>query len=59
MDDPEDLPIPGEPYSFGVLKKAQSLGDYQALKKRGRRAMRVHLKDESDLALLLDLVNVL
>ena len=25
--DPQDLPIPGEPYSFSVLKQAQALGD--------------------------------
>ncbi|RMH36902.1 MAG: bifunctional transaldolase/phosoglucose isomerase [Nitrospirae bacterium] len=42
-DDPEDLPIPGEPYTFGVLKAAQALGDLQSLVSRGRRVIRVHL----------------
>ncbi len=42
-DDAEDLPIPGEPYSFGVLKAAQALGDFLSLSKRNRRAIRVHL----------------
>ena len=42
-DDAEDLPIPGETYSFGVLKSAQALGDFQSLSKRNRRAIRVHL----------------
>ena len=42
-DDAEDLPIPGEPYTFGVLKAAQALGDFLSLSKRNRRAIRVHL----------------
>lgn len=39
----EDLPVPGSPYSFGVLEQAQALGDLQALQGRGRRALRVAL----------------
>ena len=42
-DDAEDLPIPSEPYTFGVLKAAQALGDFLSLSKRNRRAIRVHL----------------
>lgn len=42
-DDPVDVPIPGAPYSFGTLCRAQALGDYEALVERGRRVMRVHL----------------
>ncbi len=42
-DDAEDLPISGEPYTFGVLKAAQALGDFLSLSKRNRRAIRVHL----------------
>ncbi|TRZ98267.1 MAG: bifunctional transaldolase/phosoglucose isomerase [Nitrospiraceae bacterium] len=42
-DDAQDLPIPGEPYTFGVLKAAQALGDFVCLGKRNRRAIRVHL----------------
>ncbi|MBI2458062.1 MAG: bifunctional transaldolase/phosoglucose isomerase [candidate division NC10 bacterium] len=42
-DDPVDLPIPGEPYSFGVMKAAQALGDLESLQKRGRRALRIHV----------------
>ena len=41
--DKDDLPIPGEPYSFGVLKQAQALGDFRSLSTRGRRAVRVDL----------------
>ncbi len=42
-DDPVDLPIPGEPYTFGVMKAAQALGDLQSLQGRKRRALRVHI----------------
>lgn len=42
-DDKEDVQIPGEKFSFGVLKNAQSLGDFLALSKRNRRILRVHL----------------
>lgn len=40
----EDLPIPGEPFTFGILKQAQALGDFQAMAQRGRRILRVHLR---------------
>ena len=42
-DDPEDLALPGKPYSFGIFKNAQALGDLEALRRHGRRVMRVHL----------------
>jgi transaldolase / glucose-6-phosphate isomerase len=42
-DDPEDIPVPGKPYSFGVLKRAQAKGDLEALRERGRRVHPVHL----------------
>ena len=42
-DDTEDAAVPGEPYGFGVLKRAQALGDLEALRKHGRRVMRIHL----------------
>ncbi|HXG58788.1 MAG TPA: bifunctional transaldolase/phosoglucose isomerase [Thermoanaerobaculia bacterium] len=42
-DDPYDVPIPGEPYTFGVLARAQAEGDFESLARRGRRAIRVHL----------------
>ena len=44
-DDPKDIPIPGERLSFGVLKQAQALGDFQALRNHGRRVLRVQLHD--------------
>jgi transaldolase/glucose-6-phosphate isomerase len=42
-DDARDLPIPGQTYTFGVVKAAQARGDFQVLAERGRRALRVHL----------------
>lgn len=45
-DDAQDLPIPGQKYSFGVLSRAQALGDFEVLAARGRRALRVHLEGD-------------
>jgi transaldolase / glucose-6-phosphate isomerase len=42
-DDALDLPVPGQRYTFGVVKAAQARGDFQVLAERGRRALRVHL----------------
>src|SRR6202162_2599149 len=44
-DNPEDIDVPGHSYSFGVVKAAQASGDLEVLVERGRRALRVHLKD--------------
>src|SRR5688500_4956162 len=44
-DDPADLPVPGQRYSFGTIKRLQARGDFEVLQSRGRRALRVHLKD--------------
>src|SRR5262249_15241432 len=38
-----DLPIPGEPFSFGTLEAAQALGEFMSLDATGRRALHVHL----------------
>jgi hypothetical protein len=42
-DCPRDLEIPGEPYGFGVLEKAQALGDLEALRQLRRRVLHLHL----------------
>jgi len=42
-DDAQDLAVPGQKYTFGVVKAAQARGDFQVLAERGRRALRVHL----------------
>jgi transaldolase/glucose-6-phosphate isomerase len=44
-DDTVELPVPGQKYTFGVVKAAQARGDFQVLVERGRRALRVHLHD--------------
>jgi transaldolase/glucose-6-phosphate isomerase len=42
-DDAVELPVPGQKFTFGVVKAAQARGDFQVLAERGRRALRVHL----------------
>jgi transaldolase/glucose-6-phosphate isomerase len=42
-DDAQDLQVPGQKYTFGVVKAAQARGDFQVLADRNRRALRVHL----------------
>jgi len=42
-DDAKDFPVPGQKYTFGVVKAAQARGDFAVLAERGRRALRVHL----------------
>ena len=37
------LPVPGQKYSFGVVKAAQARGDFQVLLDRDRRALSVHI----------------
>jgi len=52
-DDKADIPVPGQKFTFGVVKAAQARGDFQVLADRKRRALRVHLNDvESGLAAL-------
>ncbi len=43
QDDTKDVPIPGQPYSFSILKQAQSLGDLQSLSSRRLPVLRVTL----------------
>ncbi|MGA8762808.1 MAG: transaldolase, partial [Candidatus Sulfotelmatobacter sp.] len=42
-EDSVALPVPGQKYTFGVVKAAQARGDFEVLADRGRRALRVHL----------------
>lgn len=42
-DDAEDLQVPDQKYTFGVVKAAQARGDFQVLLDRKRRALRIHL----------------
>jgi hypothetical protein len=46
IDDPGDeLPIPGKPFGFRRLIRAQAAGDLETLRERGRRVARVRLED--------------
>jgi len=46
VDDPgEELPIPGRPFGFARLIRAQAAGDFDSLKERGRRVARIRLED--------------
>jgi glucose-6-phosphate isomerase len=51
-DEAEDLQVPDQKYTFGLVKAAQARGDFQVLVERHRRALRVHLG--KDLARGLD-----
>ncbi len=55
-DDAVDVPVPGQKFTFGVVRSAQARGDFQVLLDRGRRALRVHLSGDviSRLETLLD-----
>jgi hypothetical protein len=46
IDDPGDeLPIPGKPFGFRRLIRAQAAGDLETLKERGRRVARIRLEE--------------
>lgn len=57
-DDANDLDVPESNYSFGVVKAAQSRGDFEVLVDRGRRALRVHMGSDVTKGLrgLVDLI---
>jgi transaldolase / glucose-6-phosphate isomerase len=42
-DEDADIPVPGQHYTFGMVKGAQARGDFEVLLERRRRALRVHL----------------
>jgi transaldolase / glucose-6-phosphate isomerase len=44
-DTGDELPIPGRPFGFGRLIRAQAAGDYASLKERDRRIARVRLEE--------------
>ena len=50
-DDANDLQVPGQKYTFGIVKAAQARGDFQVLADRQRRALRVHLPKDIDAGL--------
>lgn len=52
-DHAQDLAIPGEKYTFGVVIDAQAAGDLAVLQQRGRRALRAHLGKDVEAGLEL------
>ena len=59
-DDDADIAVPGRPYSFGQLKRAQAIGDFASIEAHGRPVLRVHLGADVDagLRVLVDAVAV-
>ena len=47
-EDATSTPIPGAPYTFSQLKRAQAVGDAQTLEAHGRRTVRIHLARGAD-----------
>lgn len=45
-EDPHDLAVPNSPLTFGAVKAAQALGDFQVLDERHRRAVRIHIRGD-------------
>lgn len=50
-DDSDDIKVPGQRYTFGVVKAAQARGDLAVLAERGRRAIRVHISGDREAGL--------
>jgi glucose-6-phosphate isomerase len=42
-EDINDIEVPGEKYTFGILKQAQALGDFESWANHHRRAIRIDL----------------
>ncbi len=57
-DDAENLDVPEQKYTFGIVKAAQARGDFQVLLDRERRALRVHLGENvtEDLRKLTEII---
>ncbi len=47
-DHARDIAVPGRGYSFGAVEGAQAAGDLAVLEERGRRVVRVHLRNVAD-----------
>lgn len=50
-DHAQDLAIPDQKYTFGVVIDAQAAGDLSVLQQRGRRALRAHLGENVEAGL--------
>ena len=49
-----EIPTKGNPITFGILQKAQAIGDYEALEARGRRILRLHLTNPDEIRRIAD-----
>ncbi|MBV8088442.1 MAG: bifunctional transaldolase/phosoglucose isomerase, partial [Alphaproteobacteria bacterium] len=47
-EDAQDLPVPSQSYTFGLVKEAQARGDFEVLAERNRRALRAHITGDLD-----------
>jgi transaldolase/glucose-6-phosphate isomerase len=54
LESEPEIEIPEENMTFGLLERAQALGDYQALVARDRRVLRLHLPSTEYLTLLVE-----
>jgi len=52
-DDATDIRIPEKPYTFGQVKAAEALGDFEVLADRGRRLVRIHISGDLANGLLM------
>jgi hypothetical protein len=50
-DESEDAAIPGQPYTFGTLERAQAVGDLEALQTRGRPVRGIRLQGDLEAGL--------
>jgi len=46
-----DSDIPGRPYTFGLIKRAQAYGDFAVLARRGRRQLGVEIEGDGEAGL--------
>ena len=58
VDHTNDLPIPGKPYTFGMLTNAQAMGDLEVLQQSGRSVINIH-SPNGDSAIARELSNSL
>ncbi|MEO6693967.1 MAG: hypothetical protein ABIY50_03740 [Ignavibacteria bacterium] len=47
-EDSKDLEIPGKSYSFGILKQAQGIGDYESLLVHKRRVLKINIGSNTE-----------
>jgi transaldolase/glucose-6-phosphate isomerase len=58
-DGPDDVDIPGAPYTFTTLKNAEAIGDFDTLRELGLPAERVRLSGDEAAGALRDLIETI